>query len=83
MKVIVCSLDGDTNFFDIVTEVQGDTLAPYLLRIGLNYVLWTSIVLMKENGLTLKKTRSRQYPTETIIDVDLADDLLLLTNTPV
>ncbi len=30
-KAIVCSPDGDTNFFDIVAGVlQGDTLAPYL-----------------------------------------------------
>ena len=31
---------------------------------------------------TKKKTRSRQYPTETIIDVDYADDPALPTNTP-
>ena len=29
-----------------------------------------------------KKARSRLYPAETIIDVDYADDLALLTNTP-
>ena len=34
---------------------------------------------MKENGLTRKKTKSRQYPTKTITD---ANDLVLLTNTP-
>ena len=31
---------------------------------------------------TLKTSRSRQYPTETFIDADYADCLLLLTNTP-
>ena len=30
----------------------------------------------------LKKARSRQYPTETITDVNYADDLALLANTP-
>ena len=40
---------------------------------------------MKENGFTLKqkiKARSRRYPTETNPDVDYADDLVLLGNTP-
>ena len=31
---------------------------------------------MKENGLTLKKAKSRWYPVETITD---ADDLVFLT----
>ena len=35
---------------------------------------------MKENGFTLKKARSRQYPAETITDADSADDIALLTN---
>ena len=34
-----------------------------------------SILLMKENGLILKKARSRWYPTETIMDADYTDDL--------
>ena len=37
MKVKVCSLDGDINFFDIVAGVlQGDILAPYLFIIYLD-----------------------------------------------
>ena len=48
------SPDGDTDYFDIVAGVQQrDTLAPYLFIICLDYVLRTSIDLMKENGLTL------------------------------
>ena len=47
-KAMVRSPDGDTNFFDIVAWVlQGDTFAPYLFRICLDYVLRTSIDLMK------------------------------------
>ena len=39
-KLKVLSLDGDTDFFDIVTGVlEGDTLTPYLFNICLNYVL--------------------------------------------
>ena len=39
-KVKVCSPDRDTDYFDIVAGVlQGDTLAPYLFIICLDYVL--------------------------------------------
>ena len=37
---------------------------------------------MKENGFTLEKTRSRQYPAQTIMDTDYVDDIALLANTP-
>ena len=41
-KVKVRSLDGDTEYFNIVAGVlQGDTLAPYLFIICLDYVLRT------------------------------------------
>ena len=36
---------------------------------------------MKENGFTLKKLRSRRYPSQTITDADFADDTALLANT--
>ena len=40
MKVKVCYLDGDTDYFNIVVGVlQGDALAPYLFIICLDYVL--------------------------------------------
>ena len=82
-KVKVCSPDEDTDYFDIVAGVQqGDTLAPYLLIICLDYVLRTSIDLMKENRFKLPKERSRSYPAQTITDADYADDIALLANTP-
>ena len=71
-KVKVCSPDGDTEYFDIVAGVlQGDTLAPYLFIICLDYVLWTSIdkirkkkqkKKIRENGFELTKRRSKRYP---------------------
>ena len=82
MKIKARSLDGDTDFFDIVAGVlQGDTLPPYLFIICLKYVLKTSIDLIKENGFTLKKARIGWYPAETITDADYADDVALLLNT--
>ena len=81
-KVKVCSPVGDTDYFHIVVGVlQEDTLAPYLFIIFLDYVLRTSIDLMKENGFKLAKVRSRKYPTQTITGVDYADDIALLANT--
>ena len=57
-------------FFDIV------------IGICLDYILRTSIDLMKENGLSVKKTISRQYFTETITDANYAGFLALFANTP-
>ena len=82
-KVKVRSPDGDTEYFDIVSGVlQGDTLAPYLFIICLDYVLRMSIDKIRENGFELTKKRSRRYPAKTITDADYADDIALLANTP-
>ena len=81
-KVKVRSPDGD-RIFDIVAGVlQGDTLAPYLFIICLDYVLRTSIDKITENGFELTKKRSRRYPAKTINDADNADDIAILANTP-
>ena len=82
-KVKIRSPDGDTEYFDIVAGVlQGDTLAPYLFIICLEYVLRTLIDKIRENGFELTKKRSRRYPAKTITDADYADDIALLANTP-
>ena len=42
----------ETDFFNIVARIlQGDTFAPYLFIICLDYVLWVLIDLIKENVL--------------------------------
>ena len=82
-KVKVCSPDGDTEYFDIVAGVlQGDTLAPYLFIICLDYMLWTSVNKIKENSFKMTKKRSRGYPAKTITDTDYTDDIAILANTP-
>ena len=81
-NIKVCSPEVDTYYFDIVAGVlQGDTLAPYLFIICLDYVLRTSIDKNKENGFKLTKQRSRRYPAKIIIDTNYADDIALLANT--
>ena len=59
-KVKVRSLDGDTDYFDII--------APYLFVICLDYILRTSIDKMKDKGFKLTKERSRRYPAQTIME---------------
>ena len=82
IKEKVCSPDGDTDYFNIVAGVlQGDTLAPYLFIICLDYMLRMSIDLMKDNGFKLTKERSRRYPAQTIADVDYANDIALVEYT--
>ena len=71
-KVKIHSPHGDTDYFDIVAGVlQGDTLAPYLFIICLDYVLRTFIVKIKENGFKLTKetegTPQKQLPTRTML----------------
>ena len=82
-KVKVQSLDGDTDYFDIVAGVlRGDSLAPYLVNICLDYVPRTSIDLMKENGFKLTKERNRRYRTQSITDAGNTDDTALQANKP-
>ena len=78
----VRSPDGDTEFFDILAGVlQGDTLAPFLFIICLDYVLRSSVDKISNLGLTLTKARGRRFPASTITDADYADDLALMSDT--
>ena len=58
MKVKIHSPKGNTDFFDIITDVlQGDTLTPIPVHNLLR--LRTLRDLMKENGFTQQNARSR------------------------
>ena len=37
---------------------------------------------MKDNAFKLAKEKRKRYPAQTITDVDYADDIALLANTP-
>ena len=79
----VRSPDGETEYFVIVVGVlQGDTLAPFIFSICLDYVLRTSIDKIRENGFELTKKRRRRFPAKTITDADFVDDIAILENTP-
>ena len=64
--------------------MQGDVLALYLFILCLDYVLGTSIGLLKQKMAHSRKkwgwTKIKRYPAETITDADYADDLALFVN---
>ena len=55
---------------------------PNLFIICLEYMLRTSIDLMKDNGFKQAMERSRRYPAQPITNVNYADDIALLANIP-
>ena len=62
-NVKIRSPDGDTEYFDIVAGVlQGDTLAPYLFIICLDYVLRTSIDKIRKKRLRADKEKKQKVP---------------------
>jgi len=79
-KAKVVSPDGDTDLFDILAGVlQGDTLAPFLFILVLDYVLRISVDSLNNKGLKLKARQSRRNPSLFVTDLDFADDLALFS----
>jgi hypothetical protein len=78
----VVTPDGETQEFDITAGVlQGDTLAPFLFVIVLDYALRQATSGMEvELGFTVTPRRSRRVPAVTLTDLDFADDISLLCN---
>ena len=59
----VVSPDGETEFINIVAGVlQGDTLAPYLFIIVLDYVMRQIGIEEKNYGFIVEERRSRRHP---------------------
>jgi hypothetical protein len=76
----VQTADGLTDFFKTLLGVlQGDTLAPFLFIIVLDYVLRNC--MDSEYGLTIIPRQTRRVPGVTVTDLDFADDLALMSNT--
>ena len=78
----VITPDGETEEFDILAGVlQGDTLAPYLFIITLDYCLRAAIGGKEDTlGFTIKPRQSRRKGPISITDLDFADDIALLSN---
>ena len=82
LRAKVVSPDGDTDYFKILAGVmQGDTLAPFLFVIVLDYALRKAINGKESDlGFTLHERRGRRHPEICICDLDFADDIVLISN---
>ena len=77
----VISPDGDMDLFQIhVGVLQGDTLAPFLSIIALDYALRQATRNPSETGFTIEPSRSSRYPANIETDTDFADDIALFSD---
>ena len=60
--------------------LQGNTLAPFLFVICLDYLLRISVDKCNEYALTLELVRTRRFSNKKITDADYADNLTLLSD---
>ena len=80
-KAQVFTSDGTSDPFSLTTGVlQGDTLAPYLFVIVVDYVMRKAVV-DDSLGFQYQKKRSSRYPAKFITDTDFADDIAILSST--
>ena len=76
----VLSTDGETPSFPILAGIlQGDTLAPFLFIMVVDYVLRISVDSISEKGYMLHPRRSPRYPAAYLTDTDFADDIALVS----
>ena len=76
----VLSADGETPSFPILAGIlQGDTLAPFLFIIVVDYVLRISVDSISEKGYMLHPRRSSRHPAAYLTDTDFADDIALVS----
>ena len=75
----VITPDGETETFNILAGVfQGDTLAPYIFVIVIDYVMRTALPGREDKlGFQLRIIKSRRVPP--ITDMDFADDIALVS----
>ena len=77
----VLTPDCETEPFDVLTGIlQGDTLAPFLFIIVVDYIMRTSVDTINEKGFQYQPRRSSRHPALHITDADFADDIALLSD---
>ena len=72
--------DGETPLFSILAGIlQGDTLAPFLFIIVVDYLLRMSVDTINDNGYQLTIKRSSRYQAKYLTDTDFAVDIALIS----
>ena len=81
-KAKIVTPDGETEMFEITAgALQGDTLAPFLFIIVLDYALRKAISGKEEElGFTIQPRKSRRHPKQVLTDLDFADNISLLSD---
>ena len=80
-KAQVITPDGMTELFDILAGVlQGDTLAPYLFIIVVDYCMSMALENHPEAGFTITPARSRRVKALKVTDTEFADDIALIAD---
>jgi hypothetical protein len=72
--------DGKTSPFQIQAGIlQGDTLAPFLFIIVVDYVLRMSVDTINSKGYQLKERVSSRHPAKYLTDTDFTDGIALMS----
>ena len=81
MSAKVITPDGETEIFSILVRVlQGDTLAPYIFIIVIDYIMRKALTGRKENlDFQLNKKQSRRVPI-IVTDIDFTYDIVLVSD---
>ena len=74
--------DGTTEpFLTFQGVIQGETLAPYLFVIVVDYIIRQVIDTIHTNGIAVKKRTSRRHPSKHLTDLDNAGEMELISDT--
>ena len=76
----VMTTDGETQAFPTLAGIlQGDTLAPFLFIMVVDYIMRVSVDTITEKGYLLHPRRGSRQPAEYLTDTDFADDIALIS----
>ena len=73
--------DGETDTFPVLTGIlQGDTLAPFLFIIVIDYIMRVSVDKISHCGFLLERRLGSRNPATHVTDADFADDIALISS---
>lgn len=80
-KSSVQTPDGETDTFPIIAGIlQGDTLAPFLFILVVDYIMRVSVDKISNYGFLLQRRRGPRNPAIHLTDTDFADDIALISS---